>query len=579
MGPISNIGPKTSRAARDRPEHNPRRIQSSRHHRSIAGRRPPPRKSRGGSRTASRQARRTAARNVACPAGERRPVVAPASGATVHKSIGLRRTSPEARRPTSGRDARPARTSSASSSAQPRAIIGRPCATTARKATATNRSAVRNECVGYRADACALARACAWLRPVSRGNRHFTVGGGRLRQSGPRPEERLLRQPALEGLTRSARTDSPRQVGRNKFRRGGGGGGGFEERREAAAFDARADFITRNIAMSKLKAVKYAQFVPSTAEIYLKRFSQRHDTNNRSKSASSRYQIHGRDSLELKSVPAPEGHGVKPQYEELHNIAIKYRMKCIMSCKCMSGTKIISNNRKAKQTITTTVTHHRASGATRSHPVENRVAHRQHTRGGYPPGRMELLVGTTIHSPTSMQVTATEGYESVSPHPSAALNRDYATQHRITREGFNRITYHDYQRNHWLNMLCRCSNMLNMMHWLKYLNRFLQAQQNTINTTKFLLASVLTAEDFKKLKSVQERYSTLIQSSKREERLPRSSKLAEEQRDQISQKYSNEQQIHAFLLKSFHSLKRVAIERSKQGEFSATKIVPNGSGK
>ncbi|KZV57791.1 hypothetical protein F511_27361 [Dorcoceras hygrometricum] len=71
-----------------------------------------------------------------------------------------------------------------------------------------------------------------WLRPVSRGNRHFTVGGGRLRQSGPRPEARLLRQPALEGLTRSARTDSPRQVGRNKFRRrkaaaAQGGGGGF----------------------------------------------------------------------------------------------------------------------------------------------------------------------------------------------------------------------------------------------------------------------------------------------------------------------------------------------------------------
>ncbi|KZV40059.1 hypothetical protein F511_31131 [Dorcoceras hygrometricum] len=59
----------------------------------------------------------------------------------------------------------------------------------------------------------------AWLRPVSRGNRHFTVDGGRLRQSGPRPDARLLRQPALEGLTRSVRTDSPRQVGRNKFRR------------------------------------------------------------------------------------------------------------------------------------------------------------------------------------------------------------------------------------------------------------------------------------------------------------------------------------------------------------------------
>ncbi|KZV26611.1 hypothetical protein F511_08135 [Dorcoceras hygrometricum] len=73
----------------------------------------------------------------------------------------------------------------------------------------------------------------AWLRPVSRGNRHFTVGGGRLRQSGPRPKGRLIRQPALEVLTRSARTDSPRQVDRNKFRRSkaaaalGGGGGGF----------------------------------------------------------------------------------------------------------------------------------------------------------------------------------------------------------------------------------------------------------------------------------------------------------------------------------------------------------------
>ncbi|KZT76734.1 hypothetical protein F511_46241 [Dorcoceras hygrometricum] len=28
----------------------------------------------------------------------------------------------------------------------------------------------------------------AQLRPVSQGNRHFTVGGDRLRQSGPRPE-------------------------------------------------------------------------------------------------------------------------------------------------------------------------------------------------------------------------------------------------------------------------------------------------------------------------------------------------------------------------------------------------------
>ncbi|KZV48035.1 hypothetical protein F511_21456 [Dorcoceras hygrometricum] len=39
------------------------------------------------------------------------------------------------------------------------------------------------------------------------------------RQSGPRPEPRLLHQAALEALTNSARTDSPRRIGRNEFRR------------------------------------------------------------------------------------------------------------------------------------------------------------------------------------------------------------------------------------------------------------------------------------------------------------------------------------------------------------------------
>ncbi|KZT76435.1 hypothetical protein F511_46540 [Dorcoceras hygrometricum] len=34
----------------------------------------------------------------------------------------------------------------------------------------------------------------------------------RLRQSGPRPDSRLLRQTALEVLTRSARSDSPRKT-------------------------------------------------------------------------------------------------------------------------------------------------------------------------------------------------------------------------------------------------------------------------------------------------------------------------------------------------------------------------------
>ncbi|KZV22694.1 hypothetical protein F511_05326 [Dorcoceras hygrometricum] len=60
--------------------------------------------------------------------------------------------------------------------------------------------------------------AAPWRMQQSQGDWLFTVGGGRLRQSGPRLEGRLLRQPALEGLTRSARMDSPRKVGRNKFR-------------------------------------------------------------------------------------------------------------------------------------------------------------------------------------------------------------------------------------------------------------------------------------------------------------------------------------------------------------------------
>ncbi|KZV21218.1 hypothetical protein F511_17952 [Dorcoceras hygrometricum] len=60
--------------------------------------------------------------------------------------------------------------------------------------------------------------------------RLFSIDCGRNRQSDPRPETRLLRQPALEGLTRSARTDSPRRIGRKRFSgeaaaQGGGGGG------------------------------------------------------------------------------------------------------------------------------------------------------------------------------------------------------------------------------------------------------------------------------------------------------------------------------------------------------------------
>ncbi|KZV42702.1 hypothetical protein F511_26807 [Dorcoceras hygrometricum] len=58
----------------------------------------------------------------------------------------------------------------------------------------------------------------------------FSVDCGRYRQSGPRPEPRLLRQAALEALTNSARTDSPQKTRPETiFRRSGGGDGGGED--------------------------------------------------------------------------------------------------------------------------------------------------------------------------------------------------------------------------------------------------------------------------------------------------------------------------------------------------------------
>ncbi|KZV20352.1 hypothetical protein F511_16420 [Dorcoceras hygrometricum] len=58
---------------------------------------------------------------------------------------------------------------------------------------------------------------------------------GSLRQSGPRPDPRLLRQAALEALTRSARTNTPRKTRPERFPANlaaAAGGGG---RRTAAA--------------------------------------------------------------------------------------------------------------------------------------------------------------------------------------------------------------------------------------------------------------------------------------------------------------------------------------------------------
>ncbi|KZV56903.1 hypothetical protein F511_18914 [Dorcoceras hygrometricum] len=56
------------------------------------------------------------------------------------------------------------------------------------------------------------------------------VDCGRYRQSGPRPDTRLLRHPALEGVTRSALTDSPRRIDRKGFS-GEAAAAAIEERR------------------------------------------------------------------------------------------------------------------------------------------------------------------------------------------------------------------------------------------------------------------------------------------------------------------------------------------------------------
>ncbi|KZV37427.1 hypothetical protein F511_12445 [Dorcoceras hygrometricum] len=80
-GPISHIGPKTSRAARDRPEPNPRRNQPSRHCWSIAGAAAATTKNR----TAA-QKPRTAARITA------QPIARPVAHRRASSSAGQQRT-------------------------------------------------------------------------------------------------------------------------------------------------------------------------------------------------------------------------------------------------------------------------------------------------------------------------------------------------------------------------------------------------------------------------------------------------------------------------------------------------------
>ncbi|KZV38370.1 hypothetical protein F511_19891 [Dorcoceras hygrometricum] len=113
--------------------------------------------------------------------------------------------------------ARPLATASPSMAqqvAQSTAMHRPPCARPSRKAAATNWS------------------QCAWLRPVSRGNRHFTVGGGRLRliesTTGSKvPSSACTRRPDEISTNGNSSKSWPEQIPA----RGGGGDGGGRRRR------------------------------------------------------------------------------------------------------------------------------------------------------------------------------------------------------------------------------------------------------------------------------------------------------------------------------------------------------------
>ncbi|KZV31123.1 thaumatin-like protein [Dorcoceras hygrometricum] len=94
---------------------------------------------------------------------------------------------------------------------------------------------VREAAAKSRSPCAASARSCARRGAAMRGG----AAGGQ------RPESRLLRQPALEGLTNSARTETPQHGGRNKSGEEAAGRGwptaargfGLEERRDTASRD------------------------------------------------------------------------------------------------------------------------------------------------------------------------------------------------------------------------------------------------------------------------------------------------------------------------------------------------------
>ncbi|KZV23020.1 hypothetical protein F511_32614 [Dorcoceras hygrometricum] len=224
--PISHTGPKSSRAARDRPEQNPRKNQPSRHRRSVAERRPaaapPPRKTRGGSARCRAQPapshRATSAREVAQPvriaSSQRRTQLATSSGANV-------RTPSTAGRPPSRGAAiiehhlawrkRP------SPAAQSHAAADRLRSRCARSGSATG-AHVRNSEIRYNKAVIVLIRSENLGSDTTVGIRTTPPGGAVEEQKHvPGDIHRVFRSTTGDGIPSSACTRRPEEIGADGF--------------------------------------------------------------------------------------------------------------------------------------------------------------------------------------------------------------------------------------------------------------------------------------------------------------------------------------------------------------------------
>ncbi|KZV13658.1 NBS-LRR resistance protein [Dorcoceras hygrometricum] len=100
--------------------------------------------------------------------------------------------------------------------------------------------------------------------------------------------------------------------------------------------------------------------------------------------------------------------------------------------------------------------------------------------------------------------------------------------------------------------------------------RYLTNQLNSNSTAKILRSSSIS-----QLPNPTEDYSALKRSSKQQEMLTQKLKPAEEQAEQISPEIFEHQQLRVSFPTLIQGPKWVVIERARQGEFSATKIVQN----